>query len=64
MTILIQGYFYPKTWLFELQVKQPLNLGRFYSFVFLVYNSHQLCVVVWIVYSNGDESETNVDEEA
>ena len=35
MTILLYDYFYPKNWLFELQVKQPKNLGHFYSFVWL-----------------------------
>ena len=39
MTILILGYFYPKTWLSELQVKQPKFLGCFYQLqlVFTVY---------------------------
>ena len=34
--IFVLGYFYPKIWLFEFQVKQTKKLGHFDPFVFTV----------------------------
>ena len=44
-TILIHGYFYPKTWVVWITSKQPKNLGCFYKLVFTV--SYIICEWIW-----------------
>ena len=40
------GHYYPSTQSFELQVKQPKNLGHFYPFEFTVYIHYIILIVI------------------